>query len=118
MYKVYNLEFFRQKMATAIKVDKNKFKRGIIRYELIKDLSGRINCIDSHMFNIHTKGYNSQGFFEYKRKNVLLENIPCELVVMRHEDESKIFDQIDGLLGGYLKADCELCYYEVNLQNI
>ncbi len=67
---------------------------------------------------VHTLGYNVQGFKEYKRISTRLDDITCELVVMRHYDDSKIFEQYDGLLSTYLKASCELCYYEVNLKSV
>jgi hypothetical protein len=100
-------------MVSAIKNDKKKIKHGVVRYELLKDLSGEINCIDKDLFYNHTEMHIKQGFYEFKRLNVKLQKINCELVVMRHRDESKFFEQYDGLLSGYLKADCELCYYEV-----
>lgn len=113
--KIVDLVSLREHIVKAIKNDKREIKRGIVRYELYQDLSGRINCIDREMFDIHTQGYINQGFYEYKRLSVKLESIPCELVVMRHQDETKDFEQMDGLLSSYLKADCEVCYYEVIL---
>ena len=113
--KLIDLVSLKKYMVAAIKNDKKKIKRGVVRYELFKDLSGDINCIDKEMFGNHTKGYTNQGFYEHKRQKAKLGKIPCELVVMRHRDESKFFEQYDGLLSGYLKADCELCYYEVVL---
>lgn len=113
--RIIDLVSLRESMVKVIKNDKRKIKRGVVRYELFRNLSGMINCIDREVFDKHTRGYNIQGFYEYKRLKVKLEKIPCELVVMRHQDETKVFKQFDGLLSSYLKADCELCYYEVIL---
>lgn len=113
--KVVDIVSLREDMVTAIKNDKKKIKHGVVRYELSKDLSGKIICIDKDMFDNHTQGYINQGFYESKRLKVELEKIPCELVVMRNRDELKCFEQYDSLLSTYLKPGCELCYYEVIL---
>ena len=111
--KLINLDILRKHIITAIKNDKKEFKHGVVRYEFYNDSSYNLNCLDKDMFDKHTEGFINQGFYEFKRLNVKLQKINCELVVMRHRDESKFFEQYDGLLSGYLKADCELCYYEV-----
>lgn len=114
-YKTIDMDFFKEKMIRAIKQDRKVYKRGIKRYELKKNLNGDIMCADADRFDYHTSIYNSQGFFEHKRIKSRLGSIPCELVIMRHVDESKCFQQYDGLMVEYQKAGCELCYYEVVL---
>ena len=118
MLRAFDCDYLRSRMISAILKDKMQNRKGIIRYELFKDLSGGINCADPERFDYHTNIFNSQGFFESKRIQTKLGGISCELVVMRHLDENKYFGQLDGLLGDYLQAGCELCYYEVNLDSI
>lgn len=113
-----NLEVMRKSLIRVIKNDKRNGLRGIIRYELLQDLSGDINCIDSDMLDLHMNGFSKQGFKKLKEIEKNLEGIDMKLVVMRHFDSNKNFEQYDGLLTGYLKADCELCFYEVDLDKI
>lgn len=110
---VIDLNFFRNCVIRAIKIDIKMNKHGTIRYELFKELSGRVNCIDKGFFSSHSNGYSNQGFYEFNRIKTMLGNYNCDLVVLRNVDETKEYHQIDGLLTGYVKAGCELCYYEV-----
>lgn len=113
-----NIDFLKERMISAIVEDKKNKRTGLLRYELFKDWSGCIIRVNRNMFDCHTSTYTQNGLFEFNRIHTDLDGIPCVMVIMRHPDEDRQFWQFDGLLGGYMQAGCEQCYYEVDMDKV
>lgn len=108
-----DVKTLKQMFEDCIKKEKKIQKRCIVRYEIDVRTLNSFQCYDKCHHQMHTNNYKKHGFYEYKREKVKINSINCERVVLRNRDESKNFRQFDGLMSGYVKADCELVYHEV-----
>ena len=109
-----NVDEIRKLFIASIITDRKVLRNTKVRYEILRQGDHRlINCIDENVFASHTNDFNIQGLTEYQRRSVQIGSIPAEMVIMRHSDNTKNFEQHDGLIVGYMKAMCELVYFEV-----